>query len=252
MNNLLRQSKLFLSRNASTILTCIGGAGVIATSVMAVKATPKALILLKDAEEEKGEELTKLETIKVAGPAYIPAALVGISTITCIFGANALNKKQQAALTSAYALLENSYKTYRKKVTELYGEDADNLINAEIAKDKYEDEDIPSDDDGKLLFYDLFSDRYFRSTIENVQHAEYELNRSLVMRDCVALNEFYELLDIPKIDGGDAIGWSTGMNFEFYWQIWIDFDHEKVVMDDGLECYIIKMHGEPSVHFEEY
>ena len=38
-----------------------------------VKATPKALSLLEQAKEEKGEELTKLETVKIAGPAYIPS-----------------------------------------------------------------------------------------------------------------------------------------------------------------------------------
>ena len=43
----------FLKRNASTILTCVGAVGVVATSVMAVKATPKALILL---EKAKGED----------------------------------------------------------------------------------------------------------------------------------------------------------------------------------------------------
>ena len=115
MNKLLRSSKLFLKRNSSTILTVVGATGVIATSVMAVKATPKALAMIEKAKEEKGEDLTKLETIKVAGPAYIPAAIAGISTIACIFGANILNKRQQAALMSAYALIDNSYKEYKNK-----------------------------------------------------------------------------------------------------------------------------------------
>ena len=81
MNNLVKASQLFLKRNASTILTCIGGAGVIATSVMAVKATPKALSLLDEAKEEKGEDLTVLETVKVAWKPYIPSVLFGVSTI---------------------------------------------------------------------------------------------------------------------------------------------------------------------------
>ena len=55
MNNLLRCSKLFVKRNASTILTSVGGVGVVATSVMAVKATPKAIALLEQAKEEKQE-----------------------------------------------------------------------------------------------------------------------------------------------------------------------------------------------------
>lgn len=91
MNNLLSKSKLFLKKNTSTILTCVGAAGVIATTVMAVQATPKALTLIKEEETIKGGDLTKLEKVKVAGPTYIPAAVTGVATIACIFGANVLN-----------------------------------------------------------------------------------------------------------------------------------------------------------------
>lgn len=247
---LINKSKMFVKRNASTILTCVGGAGVIATSVMAVKATPKAMALLEQSEKEKGEELTKLEKVKVAGPVYIPAIITGASTIACIFGANTLNKRQQAALTSAYALLNNSYNEYKNKVGELYGEDADAHVKQELAKDRYDEDTVV--DDGKMLFYDDFSMRYFESTIEDVQRAEYQINRDLAMRDYATLNEFYDLLGLDPIDGGDKLGWSTGMNFEYYWSSWIDFTHEKVVMDDGLECSIIIIDNDPLVGWEEY
>ena len=118
MNKLVNKSKRFINRNASTILTCLGSIGVIATSVIAVKATPKALKLLETAKEEKGEELTSFEVIRTAGTIYIPAIITGGSTIACIFGANVLNKRSQAALMSAYALLDNSYKDYKKKVVD--------------------------------------------------------------------------------------------------------------------------------------
>lgn len=250
MNNLLHHSARFVKRNASTILTCIGGAGVVATSVLAVKATPKALTLLEKAEEEKGEKLTKVETIKVAGPAYIPSILVGVSTIACIFGANALNKRQQAALMSAYALLDSSYKEYRSKVGEIYGEEADMNIKKEIAKDKY-DEDLVVEV-GNELFYDDFSGRYFETTMEKVIQAEYLLNRNLI-RDCyVCVNQFYDQLKIDPIDGGDELGWAANEMHERCWNAWIDFHHEKVVMDDGLECYIITMESMPYADYEDY
>lgn len=251
MNRLVHRSKLFLSRNSSTILTCAGGVGVIATSIMAVKATPKALKLIESAKEEKGEDLTHMETIRVAGPVYIPAVITGVSTLACIFGANILNKRDQAALMSAYALLDNSYKDYKKKVNELYGESAEVRVREEIAKDKYE-EDKHEVEDNKQLFYDYFSERYFESTIEAVQRAEYRINRTLIMRDYAYLNEFYEELGIEPIESGYKYGWSSGGNFARYWQQWIDFTHEKVVMDDGLECYIIVIQNEPILDFEEY
>ena len=76
-----------LYRSSPTILTVVASIGVIATTITAVQATPKAIKLLKEAELEKGENLTKLEIVRVAGPTYIPSVLLGVSTIACIFGA---------------------------------------------------------------------------------------------------------------------------------------------------------------------
>lgn len=252
MNNLLGRSRLFLNRNASTILTCLGGVGVIATSVMTAVATPKAMKLVKMAEEEKKDKLTKTEVVLSAAPAYVPSIVTGAATIVCIFGANLLNKRQQAALTSAYALLNNSYKDYKKKVDELYGEDAGRRVRAEIAKDTYDEKNVKVEDKEKQLFYDLFSDRYFESTIETVQRAEYRINRHLATRDYAYLNEFYEELGIEPIESGYKLGWSTGLCYAAYWQNWIDFTHEKAILDDNLECYIIKIQQDPIVGFEDY
>ena len=236
----------YVKRNASTILTGVGMVGVAATAVTAVKSTPKALILLEAEKKKKGEELTKIETIKVAGPAYIPSIIIGVSTITCIFGANYLNKQQQAILASAYALLDRSYREYRNKVKELYGESE---VQTEIAKDHYNEDELP-EDDGKELFYDTYSKRYFRSTIEEVQRAEYYLNRNISMRDYAYLNEFYEMLGLEPIEA--ELGWSSGGNIEGYWKTWIDFTHELVTMDDGLECHVIMFQEDPYLNFEDY
>lgn len=224
---------------------------MVTTSVMAVKATPKALLLLEEAKKKKGEKLTNLEKVKVAGPAYIPAALVGVSTIACIFGANALNKHQQASLMSAYAMLDTSYKEYRAKVKDLYGDDADTEVRNDIAKDKYEEADIQRVE-GFDLFFDEFSGRFFKSTLAEVQRAEYEINRDLNLRDWATINEFYDYLKIPHVDAGDIIGWSTPMNGEMYWQTWVDFSNVKMVDDDGLEYYIVRMFQEPMPDFEDF
>lgn len=249
MGKLLYSSKAFLKRNGSTILTYVGGAGVIATTVMAVKATPKALKSIDKAETEKGEKLTKMEVVKVAGPAYIPAAISGAATLACIFGANILNEKKQAALISAYALLDNSYKEYRAKVNELYGEDADANVKTEIAKDHHKDE-APSD--GKRLFYDEYSERYFESTIENVLGAEYALNRMMAIDYGVYLNEFYDLLGIDTVDYGNYMGWSVYELCETQWHSWVEFEHKKVHLEDGLEVTIISLLTEPTFDWENY
>jgi hypothetical protein len=246
----MKNVKMFFKRNASTILTCAGGAGVVATAVVAVKDTPKAMQIIEKAEEAKGESLTVVEKIKYAGPVYIPAILIGASTLACIFGAHSLNKRQQASLMSAYALLDNSYKEYKKKVDEVYGEGADARIKGEIAKDKYNEESIHVEDE-KQLFYDYFSERYFESTMEEVMQAEYDLNRKLHTRDYAYLNDYYDLIGLEQIPSGWNLGWSMGASFDHYWKTWIDFRHEKVEMEDGMECYIITM-TEPIPDFEEY
>lgn len=252
MNRLVHTTQLFLKRNASTILTCVGAVGVVGTTVLAVKATPKAVALLEKAKEQKGEDLTPLETIQIAAPSYIPAVVSGVATIACIFSANVLNKRQQAALMGAYALLDNSYKEYKAKVEELYGSEAGAHVRAEIAKGHIDEADIPEEDDGKLLFFDDFSGRYFRATIETVQKAEYNLNRSISTRDYAYLNEFYCDLDLEPLEIGWAYGWTKAINLERHWQEWVDFIHEKTVTDDGLEVYILRMHGEPTIYFENY
>ena len=247
---LLSKSQLYLKRNTPTILTCMGGVGVVATAVTAVRATPKALQALEIAEKQKGGSLTNLEKFRVAGPVYIPSVAIGVSTLACIFGANALNKRQQAALTSAYAMLNTSYKEYKNKVKDMYGDEAANDVTEQIAEDKYDANTVEGD--GKDLFYDEFSGRFFRSTIEEVQRAEYNLNRDLVLRDWVNINEFYDYLKLDKVDGGDHIGWSTYMNMDMYWQSWVDFSNRKTVTDDGKEYYIITMFQEPIAGYEDY
>lgn len=243
--------KLFIKKNAPTILTYAGGVGVVATSVMAVKATPKALTLLEEAKEQKGEELTKTEAIVVAGKVYIPTVLVGVGTLACIFGANALNKRQQAALMSAYALLDSSYKEYKAKVKELHGEDGHNDVVKAVAKDKYKETDI-SLDEGKQLFFDEFSGRYFESTMKDVKDAQYKLNRELFMKSYATLNEWYDFLGMIPHEAGDLYGWTPAGNQEKSWQEWIDFNVMQTFIDDDLECHIVSFYQEPYLNFESY
>lgn len=251
MNNLLRHTKLFFSRNGSTILTCMGGVGLVATAVLTATATPKAMTRIENAREEKGEELTKVETVIAAAPAYIPPVLTGLATLGCMFGANTLNKRQQASMASAYALLDTSYKEFKKKVGVVYGEDAVQKVQAEIAKDKYEESGIQPED-GMKLFYDDFSGRLFESTIEKVQEAEYNINRDLSMQGYATLNQFYDYLGMVPIESGNDLGWSADMNFDYYWQEWIDFGHHKTTMGDDLECIMITMFSEPTLNWKEY
>lgn len=257
---LVHRSKLFFKRNSSTILTVLGGAGVVATSIMAVKATPKALTLLEQAKEEKGEALTELEVVQTVAPVYIPTIIVGVSTIACIFSANILNKRHQASIAGAYALVDSSFKEYKKKLKELYGEETHNNIIDSIAVEKADAMyirngymcdtcDLGVEDSGSepKLFYDMHSGRYFETTIEQVLTAEYHLNRNYVLRGFAYLNELYEFLGLEETDYGSVLGWAPKDDGMY----WIEFDHRKTVLDDGLEVYILDMPFEPTYDFFE-
>lgn len=247
----------FIKRNASTILTCIGAVGVVATAVMAVKETPKAMSLLDDAMEEKGEALTTWEKVRIAGPVYAPAVITGAATIACIFGSNVLSKHQQATLMGAYALLDNSYKEYKNKVEELYGEEAGEQIRAGIAKDKYTGDDVLVENDDMEQFFDFYSGRYFNSTKDRVLMALYETNRRLTCDYAVSLNDLYELLGLPTKPEYDNLGWSSYVLDEMYWSPWIDFGLEDTVIEEeteyseGIHCTILHMHMEPVMNYRE-
>ena len=233
LTKMFHKTKGYVKFNSPTILTCLGAAGVVGTAVLAAKAGTKANRVLEQAEKEKGEQLTTLEKIDVTLPVYIPTIMAGAATITCIFGANVINKRKQASLVSAYGLLDKTYKEYRKKVDEYYGDGSDEEIMDEIAQDKYASNPVKPSLQNEL-FYDEYSKRYFEAPTARVIEAKYRLNRDLQMRDYAYLNEFYEYLGLEGIDDGWTLGWSTGICIEMYWQNWIDFGHRKITLSDGL------------------
>ena len=248
-------SKRYLKHHSSTILTCVGAVGVIATAITVATATPKAIKILEKAKEEKGEDLSKLESLVAAGPVYIPSVAIGASTIACIFGANVLNKRQQAAITSAYALMDNSYKKYRSKLQEMYGEEVDAQIREAIVMDDCKDIDVWApgcgaiDRKGERRVFE-FNGRYFESTMESVINAEYHFNRNFSLRGDASLNEFYEFLGLSTTEEGSALGWSCGQLIEDYETTWIDFDHRPITLEGGIECFIITTQIDPIIDYE--
>lgn len=260
MNNLQR----FVKKNSSNILTVATAAGMITTTILAVKATPKALELIKAEEDtrkitktttlyasnqpyttevvEEAPKLTPLEIVKVAWKPYVPAIAMGTLTLTCLFGMNYLNRKTQASLISAYAVLEKSYRQYREKCIEMYNADTDIDIKQKIAKSNfYKNIEV---EDGKELFFDYTSMQYFESTMDEVKEALDTINETLSDSGFVYLNDFYELLGIPLVDYGYNLGWFSDIGT-------LKLDYEKTELDDGdgtLDCWIITPTESPKLH----
>lgn len=244
----MNKAEVLLKKYSPLILTSLGSIGVIVTSVLTAKATIKAKKLIEDVEEDISYKLDLkddfTQIIKIAWKPYIPAIISGGATISCIFGAHFLNKRAQASLASAYALLSNSYKEYVDKSKELYGEDAEKQIKSEVAKSKYDTTFIKVDTDTHL-FFDYQSMRYFESTFDDVKRAEDFVNQELAASGYVHLNTFYEALGIDKLENfGDSMGWCDNGEYQE-----IKFEHERVTMDDGLECFLLTMNSPTELYF---
>lgn len=241
MNVTVEKLKSYLRKESPVILSCVGAVGVVATTVLAIKATPKAMDILKEAESECeiDEELTVVEKIRLVGPVYIPTVIVGACTVGCIIGANVLNQKQQLSLMSAYALVDSSFKNYRGKLKELCDKDTDICVLNELSKDRFHENPVhPSD--GKLLWYEPYRDEFFEMTEKEVIEAEYSTNRNFVLRGESNLNEFYSFLGLELTDAGSVIGWDIYGRDPLSENLWIDFEHHLVVADDGTEYYQIE------------
>ena len=93
--------KRSVGKHSPEIMIGMGMAGMVATTVMAVKATPKALVLIDQAENEKNDELTKTEVLKAAWKPYIPAAVTCVLSVGCIIGGTSANMRRMTAMATA-------------------------------------------------------------------------------------------------------------------------------------------------------
>lgn len=224
--NVTKQFSNYVGKNSPTILTGLAVGGLITTTVMAVKATPKALDLLDQAENEKWDsdpdnftDLTKQEQVKAVWKCYIPAAVMGGATVACIIGANKINQRRLAALAGLYSLTETTLKEYQKKVVETIGEESAKKIKDEISQDKINanpssNNQIFVTGNGKVKCYDEWSGRYFDSSVDEMNRVQNELNRDLLL-DWVSLNDVYYALGQKPIRGGEEVGWAMGELVEF-------------------------------------
>lgn len=247
----------WLKKNDSTILTCLGAGGVVATVALAIKATPKALDKIQCAQVDKGEEilhklregaleksdagyilpkLTAIETLQACWKEYLPTVAVGTGSLICIFGANVLSRRQQASLASAYAALESAYQGYRRKVCSILGPDTDAMIEKAVEQEKQDiEDDLPPWDEVQTFYLPCCGKAaFFERTMEEVVQAEYHINRNLVLRGEVTLNEFLSFLGLDAVEEGDVIGWDCYIGETQYGYRWIDFNHRHYVTDDGL------------------
>ena len=243
VSKLCKDAKVMVSKRSPEILTGLGIAGMISTTVLAVRATPKALDLIARAEDKKfdnghGNKLTVSEKMKVAWKPYIPAAITGIASISCIIGASSVHAKRNAAIAAAYNLSQTALTEYKEKVVESIGEKKEQAMKDNIAKDKIKKDPVSKSEvivtgKGNTLCYDAFNSRYFYSDIDQIKRAINELNRIMLNQMYVSLNDFYDELNLKHSGNGDELGWKLDDGF-------IEVDFSSQLSDDGRPCLVIE------------
>lgn len=256
MNNIQRglmKSTGYLKKNSPVIMTGLGVVGVISTTVYAVKATPKAMLLIEEANDILSEDdpLTFIDTIKIAWKPYAPAIIMGTVTIACILSAHQINTKRNTALAGLYSLTDNRLREYQRQVVDVVGEKKEREVRDKVAKAEI-DKNPPSGEititnTGDMLCYESLSGRYFRSDVETIKGVFNELNRRIVANNymVVYLNDFYEELGLSSTRIGDMLGWELDDGK-------VDFIFSSQLTDKNEPCLVVNFSVEPKAEFSSY
>lgn len=227
-----------VKKHSPEILIGMGIAGAASSVIFAVKATPKAMILLEEKRQELGvEKLEAKEIIKTAAPVYIPTAVSFGVSVACIVGASSVNARRNAALTAAYTLSESTLRTYRDKVLETVGEDKEREIRQKAAIEQQQKTPEPqalvvSSAAGQLKCFDSLSGRYFVSTKNEIDKAVNEFNRQLRDDMRISLNDWYDLIGLDTNKLGDMLGWDIERGY-------VETCYASRLDEDGLPCLVV-------------
>lgn len=238
-----------LSEHSPEILTGIGITGLLSTTVLAVKATPKALRLIDEKKEEcDTDELTNMEVVKTCWKCYIPAAVTASVSVACLIGANSVNSKRNAVLATAYKLSESAFSEYKEKVIETIGEKKEEEVRDKIAKDRIEKNPVNNNEviitgKGDVLCYDVVSGRYFKSDVDKIRKAENTLNKKLMNDMYCSLNEFYDLIGLPFTQMGFDLGWNVNDSL-------VEIEFSTQLSEDDTPCVVIQYSVLPKCDYQ--
>lgn len=217
---LVGDARMALNRHSPEILLGVGIAGMFTSLVLAVQATPKALVRIEETKNDlHKDKLTVGETVKATWKLYIPAAITSITSTACLIGSNSVQARRTAAIATAYKLSETALAEYKEKVVETIGEKKEKVLREEIASEKATQQNTSESKvyitgGGTTLCLDPISMRLFESDINAIKRAVNEINEKMLVSPFgyASLNEFYSELGLEATSQGDDMGWnvSTG------------------------------------------
>lgn len=246
-----RSFKNSLVKHSPEIMVGIGIAGMISATIMAVKATPKAIRLIDEKKEElKVDKLASMDVIKTTWKCYLPTVLVSGGSIMCLIFASSVNLKRNTALATAYSLSESALQTYQQKVVEVIGEKKEQSVRDSIAQSKIKSspvsyQEVVIVEKGNTLCYESFTGRYFKSDIERIKKKVNDLNRTMRTDMYISLNDFYYELGLSPVKIGEFVGWNIEKGY-------IDLNYSSQLTDDGNPCLVIDFNERPVYDFDKY
>lgn len=255
LSRMVKNLKLTTAKHSPEIFMAVGVAGMIGTTVLAVKATPKAVDicdkLKAEYEEERKDEPTKMDYVKATWKCYLPSALLGVASIACLLNSNSVSMKRNAALATAYQVSTTALKEYKDKVVETIGENKAKEVEkkAQDSAAKKAVEEQPSEKatvivtgKGSVLFYDPLIDRYFESDTDTIEKAINNLNRQMLSDMYISLNDLYDELDLKHTDIGNDLGWNVNTGL-------IEASFSAQITDEGRPCIVMTFTDGPLYNY---
>lgn len=260
-----------LKKHSPEILTGMGIIGMVGTVVLSVEATPKALVLMEEKKREinhdileeakangddvcqKVDKLKPIDVVKTTWRCYIPATVLGVASIGCLIGASSVNARRNAALAAAYTISETALKEYKSKVIETIGEKKTEKVESSIAQakldsDPIEKKEIIITDKGAVTCYDVWSGRYFKSSMDELNRIVNELNKRMLdsYYGYISLNEFYEAVGLSATKVGNDLGWKLDGG-----RTLIELNFDSQIATDGTPCLVVDFDTRPVYEFDK-
>lgn len=244
-----------LQKKSPEILVAVGIIGVVTSAVMACKATTKAGKLMEETKEaldniheaeesgvtKAGETYSKDDCKKDLTIAYVqagvkfvklygPSVVLGAMSITSILASHNILKKRNVALAAAYAAVDKSFKDYRGRVLERFGEqvekelrygikaqEIEKTVTDEKGKEKTVKETVnvadgidPSKYSPYAKIFDETHPDWIKDAEQNMFYLKVrqsQANDMLKARGHLFLNEVYDLLGFERTKAGAVVGW---------------------------------------------
>lgn len=253
VNGVTSKAVMKLKKHSPEILVVAGIAGTVVSAVLACKATTKVAEILDETKGTldtihegmetgaiNGQEYTnedgKKDTVVVYAQTgmklaklYGPAIILGTLSITSILASNNILRKRNVALGAAYAAIDKSFKEYRGRVIERFGEQVDTELKYGIKAKKFEEIEIdpetgkekkvkktvmvadPNLQSDYAVYFDSKSRNYETNPDYNRMFLKAQqafANDKLQTRGHLFLNEVLDDLDLPRTPAGQIVGWT--------------------------------------------